>query len=64
MSAFVFLKILIGRGDAQIADDAGGWRIAFLGHCYNYSIKTYKSPLFDNNGYPNISGLRLIFLIV
>jgi hypothetical protein len=29
---FIFLKILIGRGDAQIADNAGGWTSAFLGH--------------------------------
>jgi hypothetical protein len=33
--AFVFLKILIGCGDAQITDYAGGWKSASLGQ---YSI--------------------------
>jgi hypothetical protein len=32
---FVFLNILIGRGDTQIADDGGGWTSAFLGHSSN-----------------------------
>jgi hypothetical protein len=36
---FVFVNILIGRGDAQIADDAGGWRSAFLGHCSTIRLK-------------------------
>jgi len=27
-------------------------------------MKTYKSLLFDNDGYPNISVLHLIFVIV
>jgi hypothetical protein len=60
---FVLLEILIGRRDAQIADDRGGSTSAFLGH-FNYSIETYKSSLFYNNDYPNISGLHLTFLIV
>jgi len=36
---FVFLNILIGRGDAQIADDGGGWTSAFLGHCSTIRLK-------------------------
>jgi hypothetical protein len=37
---FVFLKILIGRGDAQIADDGGGMDDCFSWSLFEYSIKT------------------------
>jgi hypothetical protein len=46
-----------------------GWVISTLAGWFvvtadNYSMKTYKSPLFDNDYYPNIIVLHLTFLIV
>jgi hypothetical protein len=60
---FVFFQIdrLWRRADNRLR---WGMEECFSGSLFNYSMKTYKSLLFDNNDYANIIVLHLTFLIV